>query len=106
MLLDFYQKLSSGGNLQAAPQATFSGVAQTNGAGNAAFTQFGPRFFAKNVGGWANAPDFHNLSQQQAQIMIALHELGHATGAEAANHGDDDDATLAYNEKIYQNCLK
>jgi hypothetical protein len=38
--------------------------------------------------------------------MVALHELGHATGSEAASHGESDDAVEKYNEKIYKRCLK
>lgn len=105
MLLEFYQRLSRHGNLQAAPQATFNAVAQTTGAGDAALTQFGPSFFADNVGGWARNRSFHNLTTTQAQIMVALHELGHSTGAEAASHGESKKASKRYNEKIVRDCI-
>ncbi|MFY9557691.1 MAG: hypothetical protein WAV20_02710 [Blastocatellia bacterium] len=106
MLLDFFQRLSSRGNLRAVPGARLAddAVAHTYGTGSAAYIEFGPSFFDRRVGGYAHDKRFHNLSIENAQIVVTLHELGHATGAESANHQNNAEA-LKFSEKIVQNCL-
>jgi RHS repeat-associated protein len=107
-LLDYYQKRSSSGWLNAKPDTDlveFDGpaVARTYSYGDIAGSAFGKRFFQNDVGNWAHNKTFHNLSTQRARIMIAFHELGHMTGGTAGQHPKD---STPYNEQIYQKCLK
>jgi hypothetical protein len=107
--LGFYQQQSSGGRIgynvhhEDDPRHP---VALTGGLLGSAFTTFQRSFFRRNVGNIAGNPDFHRLSTEDAQILVALHELGHATGAAAASHGDGWDAQREYNEAIYLSCIK
>lgn len=78
-------------------------VGHTGGQGTGANITFGPKFFEKSVGGWAGA-SFHDLTPVQGQILMALHELGHATAAKDANHPEGN--ADAYNEKVYKTGMK
>jgi hypothetical protein len=45
-----------------------------------------------------------NLTPEQFQLLGVLHELGHATGAHAANHPPTE--SVNYDKEIFEKCLK
>jgi hypothetical protein len=62
-------------------------------------------FYDENVGGYAHNSNFHNLSSGQARVLIVLHELGHAIGSSATNHGVGTAGKKRVAEAIYQKCF-
>jgi RHS repeat-associated protein len=117
-VLKFYQTMSEKGWLKATsnqsdlPSKTT--VAKTTGVGYGAYTVFGPSFFKGTIG---NITTVHGISMRRAQILTALHELGHATGAAASDHYDAPEnptrkqlerqsrETIAYHNKIIRACF-
>jgi len=91
-------------------------VADTTSIFSSAFIRVGPLFFESSVGGWTNV--IPGLTTLGHQVLVLLHEVGHANAAKAANHYNaPDNATKAqkrkqqeetetYNRKIFETCLK
>jgi RHS repeat-associated protein len=85
-VLEFYQKQSRDGQLITTSQAGLGNsidIANTPGAFGYPVSKFGPKFFRRDLAAVIGRP---KMSPMNAQILIALHELGHATGAAAAGH--------------------
>ncbi|HLG15424.1 MAG TPA: RHS repeat-associated core domain-containing protein [Blastocatellia bacterium] len=89
-------------------------VADTTGIFTSAFVRVGPMFFEPSVGNWVSLAG----STRRAQVKVILHELGHATGAAAADHYQAPTnataaqrerqrrETEAYNRRIVTECLR
>jgi hypothetical protein len=119
-VLEFFQNLSAGkqhsGGLSPGKPKSATAIAETDGMISAVTIVFASKFFKDvTVGGWTRAL---GLSRRDVQKLIVLHELGHATGAAAANHYNapsqgatkkqiarEDREATEYNKKIKEACF-
>jgi RHS repeat-associated protein len=85
---------------------TYTGALAAMGLAYPTITLNSNRFFTD-----PNAIGVSGLSTAQTQVLVLLHELGHATGAKAADHysgfwrKEDYRKEEAYNQAIYEKCL-
>ena len=65
---------------------------------------FGPRWFDRSVGTRTDLfADRPSRAQELAQILVVLHELGHAAGS--PNEHDEDEPSTEFNLGIIENCM-